>query len=329
VGFHASVIPTAFSAMIIILWCGLATTGVILTLVVYFKAYRIWQWLRTRLGWGLDLAELAERLGVAVNDLRTVEPSYREVHIPKKRGGQRRLLIPAPELKALQRRVLHRLLKKLRAHPAAHGFEPGSSIVTNALRHEGQRVVIKIDLVDFFPSTSAKRLDAYFRRIGWNAEAAAKLTQICTAEGNLPQGAPSSPRLSNLVNYLMDASIARFVAGRKGMYTRYADDITVSFPKDYPRRIRGVIQRVRRIVKKFGYRIHLRGKLQILRPHQQQRVTGLVVNHRVQLPRKLRRWLRAVEHRMKTRGVSTLSANQLAGWRALQAMIKKQTEDAP
>jgi RNA-directed DNA polymerase len=312
--------------MMIILWCGLALIGAILTLVIYFKAYRIWQWLRTRLGWGLDLAALAERLGVSVTDLHALEPSYRDVHIPKKRGGQRRLLIPAPDLKALQRRVLRRLLKKLRAHPAAHGFERGRSIVTNALPHAGQRVVIKIDLVDFFSSTSSQRLDAYFRRIGWNAEAAAKLIQICTAEGCLPQGAPSSPRLSNVVNYLMDASIARFVASRKGMYTRYADDITISFPKDYPRRIRGVIQRVRRIVKKFGYRIHLRGKLQILRPHQQQRVTGLVVNRRIQLPRKLRRWLRAVEHRMKVRGTSTLTPSQLVGWRALQAMIRKQAD---
>jgi hypothetical protein len=307
------------------LWCGLALIGTTLLLFIYFKAYYFWQWLRTRRGWGLDLADLATRLGVSVNDLHAVEPSYREVHIPKKRGGQRRLLIPAPALKTLQRRVLRRLLKKLRAHPAAHGFERGRSIVTNALPHQGRRVVIKIDLVDFFPSTSAERLDAYFRRVGWNAEAAAKLVQICASEGSLPQGAPSSPRLSNLVNYIMDASIARFVTKRKGAYTRYADDITISFPKDYPRRIRGVIQKVRRIVKKFGYRIHLRGKLQVLRPHQQQRVTGLVVNRRVQLPREVRRWLRAVEHRMKTRGSSTLSPGQLAVWRALQAMIKNQT----
>ena len=310
--------------MKIFLWCGLFSIALILLLLLYLNAYYIWQRLRTRWGWGKNLHTLAKRLGVTVQELRGVEPVYREMHIPKKRGGHRRLLIPDPALKSLQRRVLRRLLKKLRAHPAAHGFERGKSIVSNSLPHAGQRVVIKIDLVDFFPSTSAKRLDAYFRRVGWDAEAAVKLAQICTTEGSLPQGAPTSPRLSNLVNFILDASIARFVQRRKGAYTRYADHITISFPKDYPRRIRGTIQVVRRIVKKFGYRIHLRGKLQILRRHQQQRVTGLVVNDRVQLPRKVRRWLRAVEHRVKTQGTATLSPGQLAGWRALQEMIRKQ-----
>jgi retron-type reverse transcriptase len=243
--------------------------------------------------------------------------------IPKKRGGERRLLIPDPHLKAMQRRLLHRLFKRLRAHPAAHGFERGRSIVTNALPHQARAVVIKIDLVDFFPTTRRNRIEQYFRRIGWNAEAAALLTNLCTTEGGLPQGAPTSPRLSNLVNFNMDSRIARYVHRHKGNYTRYADDITISFPHDYPRRIRGTIQRVKRIAKMFGYAIHVRGKLQILRRHQRQRVTGLVVNERVQLPRRVRRWLRAVEHRLKKNGSATLTTKQLAGWRALQAMIQK------
>jgi retron-type reverse transcriptase len=282
-----------------------------------------WQWLRAKFGYGKYLRDATARLAVPEHDLRRIQPSYREVFVPKKRGGERRLLIPDPPLKALQRRVLRRLLAKLRAHPAAHGFERGRSIVTNALPHGSQSVVIKIDLVDFFTATTAARIDAYFRRIGWNAEAAAILTKICTTEGGLPQGAPTSPRLSNLVNFNMDSRIARFVARRKGQYTRYADDITISFPKDYPRKVRGTIQVVKRIVKRYGYRIHLRGKLQILRRHQQQRVTGLVVNRHAQLPRKIRRWLRAVEHRLKTKGEATLTPKQLAGWRALQAMIAK------
>src|SRR5262249_33968570 len=155
------------------------------------------------------------------------------------------LLIPEARLKALQRTILHRLLRRLRAHPAAMGFERGQSIVHNAALHVGRKVVIKLDLVDFFPSTRAGRIERYFRRVGWNGEAAALLTRLCTHEGGLPQGAPTSPRLSNLVNWLLDSRIDRFVRRRKGSYTRYADDITISFPKDYPRRVRGAIQRVR------------------------------------------------------------------------------------
>lgn len=287
---------------------------------------RYWHWLRALFGWGKDIRELAGRLGMTEQELRNTTPSFREVFIPKKRGGQRRLLVPDAGLKTLQRRILHRVLKKLRAHPAAHGFERGRSIVTNALPHRGQRVVIKIDVVNYFTSTTAKRIEDYFRRIGWNADVAALLTRICTAEGGLPQGAPTSPRLSNLVNYNMDSRIARAVQSRKGQYTRYADDITISFPENHPKQVRGIIQLVKRLLRQCSYRIHVRKKLRILRSHQQQRVTGLVVNRKVQLPRKIRRWLRAVEHRMKTKGSASITPVQLAGWRGVQAMIDRQRE---
>ncbi len=180
--------------------------------------------------------------------------------------------------------------------------------------------------MNFFPSIRTERIEAYFRRIGWNAECAALLTKLCTYEGGLPQGAPTSPRLSNLVNFQFDSRLERFVVQRrKGAYTRYADDITISFPKDYPRRIRGTIQYVRRVARAFGYEIHVHQKLRILRPFQQQRVTGLVVNQKVQLPRKKRRRLRAVAHHLRTGRAATLSQMQLDGWVALEKMIEKQT----
>jgi retron-type reverse transcriptase len=224
----------------------------------------------------------------------------------------------------MQRHILRRLLARLRAHPAATGFERGKSIVTNAAPHVGQQVVIKMDIVDFFPSIRSRRIDAYFRRVGWSAQAAALLTRLCTHEDGLPQGAPTSPRLSNLTHFRFDAWVADHVRRRKGVYTRYADDITISFPKDYPRRVRGTIQFVRRVAKQFGLRIHTRGKLRILRRHQQQRVTGLVVNAKVQLPRSQRRLLRAAEHRLRTGRPASLSPDQLKGWRSLQQMIEKQ-----
>lgn len=281
---------------------------------------------RARRGEGFDSVELARRLGLSENELHNTPIDYAERHIPKRRNGTRLLHVPDPKLKHLQRRILRRLLKRLRVHPAAVGFEPGLSIAHNAGMHVGQAVVIKMDIVDFFPSTSAERVEKYFRRIGWNAEAAALLTKLTTHDGGLPQGAPTSPRLSNLVNHVMDAQIQRRVKRYKGTYTRYADDITISFPKDYPRHVRGTIQGVRRIAKAHGYTIHVRHKLRVVRRHQQQRVTGLVVNEKVQLPREKRRWLRAVEHRVKTTGRASISPEQLAGWRALQAMVEKHTE---
>lgn len=278
---------------------------------------------RVRLGRGFDMAELAKRLNVPEHELRTLPIEYCVAHIPKRRGGQRTLHIPSPQLKAMQRRILHRLLKKLHTHPCAMAFEPGWSIVDNANAHVGQDILIKLDIVDYFTSTRAERVDEFFRWVGWNAEAAKLLTGLTCHEGGLPQGAPISPRLSNLVNVGMDVALAMAARSRDANYTRYADDITISLRYPTPRRARGMVEHVRRILRPNGYRLN-RDKTRILRPHQRMMVTGLMVNEKVQLPRETRRWLRAVRHHLASGRPATLSPAQLAGWEALEAMIQKQ-----
>ena len=136
--------------------------------------------------------------------------------------------------------------------------------------------------------------------------------------------------MSNLINYRLDARIDRFVRDRHGTYTRYADDITISFPRDYPKKVRGTVQAVRRQLEAHGYQMH-GDKLRIRRQHQQQKVTGLVVNERVNLPRETRRRLRAIEHRLNSGQAATMTREQLYGWKALLAMIEKQrdTPDSP
>lgn len=291
-------------------------------------------------GRGHGLAELARRLDVDKAQLRRIRPDYHEFTIPKRSGGKRRILAPDRKLKELQRAVLHRLLARLRVHDAAMGFERGRSIVTNALAHQGQAVVLRFDVRDFFPSTTAKRVQRYFRRIGWNRPATKVLLRLCTHDGGLPQGAPTSPRLSNLVNYRLDARLAGMAARLGGVYTRYADDITLSFAEDDRAKVHYIQRFVRRVVESEGYQLHHRKKLSIRRRHHQQIVTGLVVNRRVNLPRSVRRWLRAVEHRVALQGgvwttsskasdyrprkKPTLTAAQLEGWQALQTMVTRQ-----
>ena len=334
-------------------------------------------WLLYGRGMGAD--ELARRLDIEKHELRRFKPHYRDFTIPKRSGGTRRILAPDDELKELQRRILRRLLGRLRAHPAAMGFERNRSIVTNAKAHVGQAAVLRMDMVDFFPSTSARRVSKYFRRIGWNRQAARLLVRLCCHEGGLPQGAPSSPRLSNLVNYRLDARLAGMARTLRAVYTRYADDITISFSEDAEARevaadwleeywkspwtgklililpetatsgnIRYMRDFVRRVARDEGYRVHGRKKTSVRRGHHRQTVTGLVVNDRVNLPRSTRRWLRAVEHRIKVAKLPraelpkelrygrlkqpTLSPSQLEGWKALQSMIAQQagerTEDS-
>ena len=272
----------------------------------------------------LGVDELSRRLGVPEQQLRSVQISYLKFQIAKRTGGTRTITAPAEPLKKIQRTILRRLLGKLKAHPAATGFETGYSIVSNAIPHVGQDVVIKLDIKDFFGTTTAARVDAYFRRIGWNADAAALLTSLCTHEGALPQGAPTSPRLSNLLNYKLDARLAAIAQKRGLAYSRYADDMTFSGPtKD--RRKTDVIHLAKEIVKDEGYALHTDKKLRIARRGDRQVVTGLVVNTKVNLPRRTRRRLRAIDHHLRIGKPATLTAQQLAGWKSLQAMIKAQT----
>lgn len=270
-------------------------------------------------GHGLD--ELARRLGMSPPELASIQAAYRQFTIPKRSGGHRRILAPQKELKSVQRRILRRLLALLVSHPAATGFERGRSIVTNASRHLGRAVVVRMDLRDFFESTSARRVRRFFRRIGWNRPAARRLGELCTHRGALPQGAPTSPRLANLVNYRLDTRLNNLAAAFGATYTRYADDLVFSFDVDKRTQTKRLINLVKLIVREEGYRMHTRRKLHIRRRHQQQRVTGLVVNHRVNLPRRTRRWLRAVEHHHATGRSSTLTETQLSGWRAYASMI--------
>ena len=273
----------------------------------------------------LGIDELAERLGVPAADLSSVKIAYHRFKVPKRSGGGHRT-IDAPDLplKALQRTINRRLLALLLSHPAAAGFERGRSIVTHAAHHVGSAVLVRMDIQDFFANTKAWRVDKYFRAVGWNGAAAKLLTKLCTHKGSLPQGAPTSPRLSNLLNYKIDARLTGLAYRYRATYTRYADDLTFSFKSDDRDAVHAVIGLTKLTLLEHDYRIHHHRKLHIRRRHDRQTVTGLVVNERVNLPRRTRRWLRAVEHRARTGGQPTLSPQQLAGWRALAAMVEAQ-----
>jgi RNA-directed DNA polymerase len=273
---------------------------------------------------GHDIDELARRLGIDAGQLSATRPAYTEFTIPKRSGGTRRILAPSPDLKALQRQILRRLLDRLKVHSAATGFQKGHSIVTNAVFHAGRAVVVHMDIRDFFASTRAKRVTTYFKKIGWNREAANLLATLCCHDGGLPQGAPTSPRLSNLVNYRLDTRLTGVAATVGALYSRYADDMTFSFGQDNHQAVEGAIWTTKQVLADEGYKLHTHKKLHIRRRHQRQVVTGLVVNNRVDLPRETRRWLRAVEHHAATGQPTTLTPEQLSGWRALRQMIDSQ-----
>lgn len=272
------------------------------------------------------LSDLMARLGLTAADVeRFTAPRYRQVQIPKRGGGVRLLEIPDDQTLQMQRKILRRLLAGLKCHRSVTGFERGRSIVDAASPHVGKRVVIRIDIRRFFESTTAERVSEWLRQLGWDADATAFLVTMLTHNGHLPQGAATSPRLSNLVNARMDSGLAKLARRFKGDYTRYADDITLSFNLRSGRRVRGIIQVVRRILKRAGYEMHGR-KTRVLRRHQRQNVLGLTVNDKVALPRQLRRRLRAVRHHLRTGREATLTPAQLQGWTAFEQMVEARSE---
>lgn len=280
----------------------------------------IFSWLTG--GRGRTPEVLAERLGMPLQDLEAVSILYHAFEVPKRGGGTRTIHAPDATLKSLQRQLYRRLLKRLPVHAAVTGFRPGYSIASNAACHVRQAVVVRMDIRDFFGSTTATRVERYFRHVGWNRAAAALLTRLCTHEGGLPQGAPTSPVLANAINFQMDARLAGLARKYGATYTRYADDLTFSFAEDRRDDVGQTIYFTKEIVQNCGgYKLHQKKKLRIRRRHQQQCVTGLVVNERLTLPRRTRRWLRAVDHRMEQGIGSTLTPEQRKGWAALEHMI--------
>jgi len=299
-------------------------------------------------------AELARWLAVPEPELREWLGSrpmwasgydYQRFSIPKRHGGVRRIEAPGDQLKALQRKVLWRLLEPLALRPCVTGFVRGRSIVDNARPHVGQGVVINLDLADFFGNITVEQVQAVFTAHGWDQEAAAILARLCTSDGRLPQGAPTSPALSNLVCRRLDARLGALAARAQGQYTRYADDLTFSFPafgRNRRRRVprtrasgeaarrrpagpsRALLNKIGMIIAAEGFRIQRKKRVRVQRSHQRQTATGLVVNQKLNAPRALRRLVRAMAHRARLGKLDPAGQKRLTGLQAFLGMVEKQ-----
>jgi hypothetical protein len=272
--------------------------------------------------------QLAEALGLTVSRLRwlayhrdaATRIHYTRFVIPKRGGGERAIWAPMPALKAAQHWILHHIAERLPVHGAVHGFLPGRSTLTNAAAHTGAHAVVKMDLKDFFPTVTLRRVKGVFRKAGYREQVATLLALLCTEsprevvtlEGQtyyvslgprcLPQGAPTSPALTNTLCLRLDRRISGLAARLGYRYTRYADDLTFSLPaghKGKPR-LGALVGLVRRIVEAEGFHINP-AKTRVHRRGGRQQVTGLVVNGNggPRAPRTLRRQLRAAAHNLR------------------------------
>ncbi len=271
-----------------------------------------------------DERELADALGLSLRELwffashrqRDRFPHYVTFAIPKRSGGERLIMAPKRKLKALQRKVLDLLVSRLPVSGAAHAFRKGRSIRTGAEPHVGHRIVVRLDLTDFFPTVTWERVRGLFIALGYSFPVAATLALLVTEAERQPvevdgkifyvpagrrhcvQGAPTSPGICNAIVQKMDHRLTGLAKGFECSYTRYADDLT--FSGDLSRADVGrLIGLARKIVTDEGFTVN-ESKTRIQCKAGRQSVTGVTVNQILGLSRQERRELRAAIHHIAT-----------------------------
>lgn len=257
---------------------------------------------------------------------------YRYRWIAKRSGGSRLLEVPKPRLKTIQRRILDEILNQIPPHGAAHAFRRGRSIASYVEPHSNQRIVIHIDLREFFPSIRGSQVHAIFRTAGYPERVASILTRLCTTRTpssvftteiadsthdrrgkllrspHLPQGAPTSPALANLASFWLDCRLSGLARKIGASYTRYADDIVFSGGAELSKCAPRFRILVVAIVHHEGFEIRHR-KTREMRRGAQQQVAGVILNDHPNMPRRDYDVLRAILHNCCRSGPDSQNLN--------------------
>ncbi|MGI8677417.1 MAG: reverse transcriptase family protein [Jatrophihabitans sp.] len=267
----------------------------------------------------LDQGELDWFADVRGWERRVAEPlrHYRWTTLPK-RDGVRVVAAPKPRLKEIQRRLLRHLLEPIPLHDAAHGCVRGRSVRSAVAPHAGATVVIRADLAAFFPSIRAGRIWSLLRTAGLPEAVAYIVTGLVTTvapapyrrldarlgQPHLPQGAPTSPALANLVAFSLDRRLAGLAARFDARYTRYVDDLTFSGGSSLRRARSRFVALVGEIVVAEGFCLNDR-KTVVLGAAGRQALLGTVVNDHPTVARPERDALRALLHNCTAQGWRT------------------------
>lgn len=271
------------------------------------------EWAAPLLQLGLSLEEVR-----ALAATESLEPhfTYTRYRRPKASGGWREIAEPDPRLKRIQKQIVRRYLQTERTHQAAVAYQPGKCTRDHVRPHAGAAVVVTADVKNFFPTTRAERIESWWReRV--EREAAALLTLLTTDRGGLPQGAPTSPALSNAVNLALDEKLAHRAAVAGARYTRYCDDLAFSWPRGnvppsgFERSVRGVLH-------EFGYALHPSKGWCVYELRDEPEITGLVLTDSggVRLPDRVRDVMRVL-----ARSADPRDAERLDGYRGYAAMV--------
>jgi hypothetical protein len=262
-----------------------------------------------------------------------IEVRYTKVEIPKRSAGTRTLSIPAGELKALQKIIAKALEEELavRVHKASNAYIKGRNTVTNAVPHIGCAVLVKLDIKDFFPTVSREMVRPIIAAFALHEpKTIDRLLDLLVTESGLPQGAPTSPILSNLALREFDIAAYRFANLVGAKYTRYADDLTFSLADDDPAVARKIVGGVRCMLAARGFELNEKpNKLNILRGHQALQICGITLNSgRPTISRKQRRKVRAARHALNNRLSASMSLAAVQGWESYISYVHGDVESA-
>jgi hypothetical protein len=285
--------------------------------------------------------ELAELLGIGPAELSFLAGPHLDVRtrpaalahyayrwVPKPSGAHRLLEAPRPRLKAVQRRILDRILAAVPPHAAAHGFVKRRSARTFAALHAGSEVVVRVDLEDFFGSIGGPRVEAIFAALGYPPAVARSLARLSChrppreilasappggRDGerawrsrrrldrpHLPQGAPTSPALANLAAYGLDVRMSALARRLDATYARYADDLALSGPASLLGARRSLLGAMTSIANDEGFAVRF-DKTRVMTAASRQEVVGLVVNQSPDVRRDAYDALRARLHAVACR----------------------------
>lgn len=244
-----------------------------------------------------------------------IENFYTQIEIPKKSGGLRKINVPHKQLKSVHKKILNLFRdnyeKRGLSTSFSHGFEKNKSIISNAKLHKDKRYVLNMDLENFFDSFHFGRVRGYLNKnFDFTNEEATVITNLICYRGVLPQGASTSPIVTNMICRFMDFKMINLAKRYRCTYTRYADDLT--FSTNNPKieiELKNFIKDVERILNKAGFSINKK-KTRLQYQNSTQKVTGLVVNEKVNVENSYYRLTRAMAHTLYKTGEYTINGEK-------------------
>lgn len=266
----------------------------------------------------VDEATLLAHLGLGAKELKKIwwyrGRMYQHFNIAKGKGKVRQITAPDKRLKILQRKLSPLLDQLYRVRRPVHGFVPNRSVKTNAQAHEQRRFVVNLDLQDFFPSITENRVRGLLSSLSLDNRVAEIIARLCCCNNHLPQGAPTSPVLSNMICYRLDSDLMQIAKGARAIYTRYADDITFSSYQPPAPLFEGVLpsvgrfspdllaSSVRAAIQTNGFTVNP-DKTHYADRHSRRIVTGVKINAGLNVDRRFVRHIRAALHSIEKSGL--------------------------